>query len=154
MSKLYFGENSVTGTWLILVSVNDFFFSFKRNDSAGWWSGLVSLTCVSVSMSEVATSKRLGLERYLLSLNWFSSSSSCWLVKAVRGLRHFPNRPDWGPAGGRRAMWSVFGFMWVDKLHLQFTVIFYLISAHTASWIHFLVEFLCLTHNFWICLYW
>lgn len=35
------------------------------------------LTCVSVSMSEVATSKRLGLDRYLLSLNWFSSSSSC-----------------------------------------------------------------------------
>lgn len=51
------------------------------------------LTCVSVSMREVATSKRLGLDRYLLSLNWFSNSSSCWLVKAVRGLRHFPSRP-------------------------------------------------------------
>lgn len=51
-------------------------------------------TWVSVSMSEVATSKRLGLDRYLLSLNWCSSSNSCWLVKAVRGLRHFPKRFD------------------------------------------------------------
>lgn len=61
-------------------------------------------------MSEVATSKRLGLDRYLLSLNWFSSSSSCWLVKAVRGLRHFPIRPDWGPAGGGTTKTSVCGF--------------------------------------------
>lgn len=49
-------------------------------------------------MSEVATSKRLGLDRYLLSLNWFSNSSSCWLVKAVLGLRHFPNKPTWAGA--------------------------------------------------------
>ena len=57
-------------------------------------------TCVSVSMREVATSKRLGLDRYLFSLNWFSSSNSCWLVKAVRGRRHFPSRPAWGAARG------------------------------------------------------
>lgn len=69
--------------------------------SPGW------LTCVSVSMSDVATSKRLGLDRYLLSLNWFSSSRSCWLVKAVRGLLHFPSRPDWGPAGRGTAKLSV-----------------------------------------------
>lgn len=110
---------------------------------------MVSLTCVSVSMREVATSKRLGLDRYLLSLNWFSSSSSCWLVKAVRGLRHFPNRPDWGPAGGGRAKLSVFGFMWVDELHLQCTVISwlisYLISAHRAH------GFLCLTQFLNVC---
>lgn len=56
------------------------------------------LTCVSVSISEVATSKRFGLDRYLLSLNWFSNSSSCWLVKAVLGLRHFPNKPAWAAA--------------------------------------------------------
>lgn len=57
-----------------------------------------SLTCVSVSMSEVATSKRFGLDKYLLSLNWFSNSSSCWLVKAVLGLRHFPSNPPWDMA--------------------------------------------------------
>lgn len=50
----------------------------------------------------MATSKRFGLDRYLLSLNWFSSSNSCWLVKAVRGLRHFPSRLDWGPAAAHR----------------------------------------------------
>lgn len=55
-------------------------------------------TCVSVSISDVATSKRLGLDRYLLSLNWFSSSRSCWLVNAVRGRRHFPIKPDCGAA--------------------------------------------------------
>ncbi|TNN88771.1 hypothetical protein EYF80_001103 [Liparis tanakae] len=55
---------------------------------------------VSVSMSKVATSKRLGLDRYLLSLNWFSNSISCWLVKAVLGLRHFPNKPAWSPSLG------------------------------------------------------
>lgn len=53
-----------------------------------------TLTCVSVSISDVATSKRLGRERYLLSLNCFSSSRSCWLVNAVRGLRHFPINTD------------------------------------------------------------
>lgn len=46
----------------------------------------------------MATSKRLGLDRYLLSLNWFSSSRSCWLVNAVRGRRHFPIKPDCGAA--------------------------------------------------------
>lgn len=45
------------------------------------------LTWVSVSIRLVATSKRLGRVRYLFVLNWFSSSSSCWLVKAVRGRR-------------------------------------------------------------------
>lgn len=65
------------------------------------------LTCVSVSISDVATSKRFGLDRYLLSLNWFSSSNSCWLVKAVRGLRHFPSRLDWGPAAAQGAKWQV-----------------------------------------------
>lgn len=91
----------------------------------------LSLTCVSVSMSEVATSKRLGLDRYLLSLNWFSSSSSCWLVKAVRGLRHFPNRPDWGPAGGRRAQLS-------DLVHNKWIEVTpYLTSARESSLILF-----------------
>lgn len=52
-----------------------------------------------MSISEVATSKRLGRDRYLLSLNWCSSSSSCWLVKAVRGRRHFPSRLDCAWAG-------------------------------------------------------
>lgn len=50
----------------------------------------------------MATSKRLGLDRYLLSLNWFSSSRSCWLVKAVRGRRHFPIKPDCGAAVERQ----------------------------------------------------
>lgn len=103
LSELGFGVFIAMGSHLILVSVNDLFFLTLNWTCSSSWSGLVSLTCVSVSMSEVATSKRLGLDRYLLSLNWFSSSSSCWLVKAVRGLRHFPNRPDWGPAGGGRA---------------------------------------------------
>lgn len=58
-------------------------------------------TWVSVSMSDVATSKRLGRDKYLLSLNWCSSSNSCWLVKAVRGRRHFPKRLDcaWAVGG-------------------------------------------------------
>lgn len=60
------------------------------------------LTWVSVSMSEVATSKRLGLDRYLLSLNWFSNSSSCWLVNAVLGLLHFPNNPACAEAEGQK----------------------------------------------------
>lgn len=66
--------------------------------------GWGQLTWVSVSISEVATSKRLGRDRYLLSLNWCSSSSSCWLVKAVRGRRHFPRRFDcaWAAGGGER----------------------------------------------------
>lgn len=39
-------------------------------------------------------------DRYLLSLNWCSSSSSCWLVKAVRGQRGtFPSRLDCAWAG-------------------------------------------------------
>lgn len=45
-------------------------------------------------MSDVATSKRLGRDRYLFSLNWCSNSSSCWLVKAVLGLLHLPSRLD------------------------------------------------------------
>lgn len=67
-----------------------------------------SLTCVSVSISEVATSKRLGLERYLLSLNWFSNSSSCWLVNAVLGLRHFPNKPAWAVRGEEKGRYTLF----------------------------------------------
>ena len=43
----------------------------------------------------VATSYRLGLDRYLLSLNCFSSSSSCCDVNAVRGLRFLPNSECW-----------------------------------------------------------
>lgn len=70
--------------------------------------GSGSLTCVSVSISEVATSKRLGLERYLLSLNWFSSSSSCWLVNAVLGLRHFPNKPAWTVRGEEKGRYTLF----------------------------------------------
>jgi len=58
---------------------------------------LVRLTCVSVSIRLVATSNRLGLDKYLFCLNCFSSSSSCWLVKAVRGLLVFPRRACWGP---------------------------------------------------------
>lgn len=85
------------------------FLTLKSTCWLSKWTGPSLLTCVSVSMREVATSKRLGLDKYLLSLNWFSSSSSCWLVKAVRGLRHFPNKPDWGPAGGGRAKLSVCG---------------------------------------------
>lgn len=65
--------------------------------------GAGQLTWVSVSISDVATSKRLGRDRYLLSLNWCSSSRSCWLVKAVRGRRHFPRRLDcaWAAGAGR-----------------------------------------------------
>lgn len=72
----------------------------QRPGGAGCRGG--PLTWVSVSISEVATSKRLGRDRYLLSLNWCSSSSSCWLVKAVRGRRHFPSRFDWAWAAGGR----------------------------------------------------
>lgn len=53
------------------------------------------VTWVSVSMRLVATSKRLGLERYLFSLKCFSSSRSCWEVKAVRGRRVLPSRLCW-----------------------------------------------------------
>ncbi len=35
----------------------------------------------------MATSNRLGRDKYLLSLNCFSSSKSCWEVNAVRGRR-------------------------------------------------------------------
>ena len=66
-------------------------------------------TCVSVSMRDVATSKRFGLDRYLFSLNWCSSSSSCWLVKAVLGLLHFPSKLDcaWA-AGGKQHQYHTF----------------------------------------------
>lgn len=50
-----------------------------------------TLTCVSVSIKLVATSNLLGLDKYLFCLNCRSSSKSCWLVKAVRGLLVLPN---------------------------------------------------------------
>lgn len=102
------------------------------------------LTCVSVSMSEVATSKRLGLDRYLLSLNWFSSSSSCWLVKAVRGLRHFPNRPDCGPAGGWRAQLS-------DIVHNKWIYILFDISMVNLHWFPVLVSLYHTKCEYFLC---
>lgn len=114
--------------WVLPSFLFLWMFPLKWSRWLAQWTRF-SLTCVSVSMSEVATSKRLGLDRYLLSLNWFSSSSSCWLVKAVRGLRHFPNRPDWGPAGGGTEEWSVFGFM-------VWQLISYLTLANKSLWIH------------------
>lgn len=53
------------------------------------------LTCVSVSISEVATSNLFGLLRYLFCLNCFSNSSNCCDVKAVLGLLVFPRRACW-----------------------------------------------------------
>lgn len=64
----------------------------------------VLLTCVSVNMRFVATSKRFGRDRYLLALNWFSSSNSCWLVNAVRGRRVLPMTPP--------AVWPKFRRQW------------------------------------------
>lgn len=58
------------------------------------------LTCVSVSIRLVATSNLFGLERYLFCLNCFSSSRSCWDVKAVLGRRVFPNSACPGPQPG------------------------------------------------------
>ena len=57
----------------------------------------LKFTWVSVKQRPVATSNLLGRDRYLFSLNCFSSSSNCWLVKAVRGLRVFPSSVCWGP---------------------------------------------------------
>ena len=51
----------------------------------------VKLTWVSLRQRLVATSYRLGLDRYLLCLNCFSSSSSCCEVKAVRGRLVLPS---------------------------------------------------------------
>lgn len=45
----------------------------------------------------MATSKRFGRDKYLLALNWFSSSSNCCDVNAVRGLRVLSN--TWAPIG-------------------------------------------------------
>ena len=53
----------------------------------GWANYFI--TWVSVRQSNVATSNRFGLERYLFILNWRSSSSNCCDVKAVRGRRLF-----------------------------------------------------------------
>lgn len=53
------------------------------------------LTCVSVSINEVATSNLFGLLRYLFCLNCFSNSSNCCDVKAVLGLLVFPRRACW-----------------------------------------------------------
>jgi len=74
------------------------------------WS-LVRLTCVSVSIRLVATSNRLGLDKYLFCLNCFSSSSSCWLVKAVRGLLVFPRRACWGPQPATKTLMLILYFV-------------------------------------------
>lgn len=44
-----------------------------------------------MSIKLVATSNRFGLDKYLFCRNCFSSSKSCWLVNAVRGLLVFPS---------------------------------------------------------------
>lgn len=49
------------------------------------------LACVSDKCKQLATSKRFGLDKYLLCLNCFSSSNSCWDVNAVRGRLVLPN---------------------------------------------------------------
>lgn len=51
---------------------------------------LCRITCVSDSSKLLATSYRFGLDKYLLTLNCFSNSSSCWDVNAVRGRRFLP----------------------------------------------------------------
>lgn len=52
---------------------------------------LSRFTCVSVSISDVATSNLFGLLRYLFCRNCFSNSRSCWDVKAVLGLLVLPS---------------------------------------------------------------
>ena len=44
-----------------------------------------TLTCVSLSIRAVATSNRFDLDKYLLSLNCLSNSTSCCEVNAVLG---------------------------------------------------------------------
>lgn len=44
------------------------------------------ITCVSVSRSELENSALSAIDRYCLSLNFFSSASSCWVVKGVLGF--------------------------------------------------------------------
>ena len=59
-------------------------------------------TCVSVSMRDVATSKRFGRDRYLFFLNCNSNSKSCWLVKAVLGRLVLPRMVGcWWPGRTR-----------------------------------------------------
>lgn len=54
-------------------------------------TSLSGFTCVSVSISDVATSNLFGLLRYLFCRNCFSNSRSCWDVKAVLGLLVLPS---------------------------------------------------------------
>lgn len=54
-------------------------------------TSLSRFTCVSVSISDVATSNLFGLLRYLFCRNCFSNSRSCWDVKAVLGLLVLPS---------------------------------------------------------------
>lgn len=79
----------------------------------------ISFTCVSVSMRDVATSKRFGRDRYLFSLNWCSSSSSCWLVNAVLGLLHLPSKLDCAWAAGRKQHQFACTFHSASSIHSQ-----------------------------------
>ena len=67
----------------------------------------MALTWVSVSIKLVATSKRLGRDRYLLALNWFSSSSNCCEVNAVLGRRVLSS--TWAPIGAGGTVTLVIG---------------------------------------------
>ena len=49
------------------------------------------ITIINIAIINITISAN-HLDKYLLSLNCFSSSSSCWEVKAVRGRRVFPRR--------------------------------------------------------------
>lgn len=94
------------------------------------------LTWVSVNIRLVATSNLFGLDRYLFCLNCFSSSNSCWEVKAVRGLLVFPKRA------------------WLPGLH-PVTIIKLLINSKTSNLHYFkwvilyileLFDFACLLY--------
>lgn len=95
-------------------------------------------TCVSVSIKDVATSKRFGRDRYLFSLNWCSSSRSCWLVNAVLGLLHFPSKFDWAWAGKQNV--SSFLYSWgQEKNDINVRACFYIRHMH-GVWIHYSID--------------
>ena len=64
-----------------------------RPNNIAFYNHVIRGTCVSVSRRFLATSYRFGRDKYLLSLNCFSSSTSCSDEKAVRGRLDLFKRP-------------------------------------------------------------
>lgn len=82
----------------------------------------ILLTWVSVNINELATSYLFGRDRYLLWRNCFSSSSNCWLVKAVRGLRVLPSKAwpgGWPVAEISINVLHVLALKWYTPIYLR-----------------------------------